>query len=267
MTGSCEGKVAIVTGTAQGIGRAIAEVLLREGATVAGCDLNPPRGEDLGDRYTHTIVDVTDFAGLDGFVRQVADEHGGLDILVNNAGAHPPHTPVDDVSVAGFEALLAQNLTSVFAACRAALPALRRRAGAIVNLSSGVALYGQNGAAAYCATKGAISAMSRSLAIDEAAHGVRVNCVCPGAIDTAMAGPPSPQATALAGSLAWLNRRGTATEVAEVVTFLASDRASFVTGQDVMIAGGADLGYGLKANTFYDATAAVAAAAAPAATR
>jgi NAD(P)-dependent dehydrogenase (short-subunit alcohol dehydrogenase family) len=266
MTGSCEGKVAIVTGTAQGIGRAIAEVLLREGATVAGCDLNPPRGEDLGDRYTHTIVDVTDFTGLDGFVRQVADEHGGLDILVNNAGAHPPHTPVDDVSVAGFEALLAQNLTSVFAACRAALPALRRRAGAIVNLSSGVALYGQNGAAAYCATKGAISAMSRSLAIDEAAHGVRVNCVCPGAIDTAMAGPPSPQATALAGSLAWLNRRGTATEVAEVVTFLASDRASFVTGQDVMIAGGADLGYGLKANTFYDATAAVAAAA-PAATR
>ena len=266
MTGSCEGKVAIVTGTAQGIGRAIAEVLLREGATVAGCDLNPPRGEDPGDRYTHTIVDVTDFAGLDGFVRQVADEHGGLDILVNNAGAHPPHTPVDDVSVADFEALLAQNLTSVFAACRAALPALRRRAGAIVNLSSGVALYGQNGAAAYCATKGAISAMSRSLAIDEAAHGVRVNCVCPGAIDTAMAGPPSASATALAGSLAWLNRRGTATEVAEVVTFLASDRASFVTGQDVMIAGGADLGYGLKASTFYDATAAVAAAA-PAATR
>jgi len=170
MAGSCEGKVAIVTGTAQGIGRAIAGVLLREGATVAGCDLNPMRGEGPGDRYTHAIVDVTDFAGLAGFVGQVADRHGGLDILINNAGAHPPHTPVDDVSVADFEALLAQNLTSVFAACRAALPALRRRAGAIVNLSSGVALFGQNGAAAYCATKGAISAMSRSLAIDEAAH-------------------------------------------------------------------------------------------------
>jgi NAD(P)-dependent dehydrogenase (short-subunit alcohol dehydrogenase family) len=262
MAGSCEGKVAIVTGAAQGIGLAIAEVLLREGATVAGCDRNPAPGDGPGGRYTHAIVDVTDFAGLAGFVGQVADRHGGLDILVNNAGAHPPHTPVDDVSVADFEALLAQNLTSVFAACRAALPALRRRAGAIVNLSSGVAVFGQNGAAAYCATKGAISAMSKSLAIDEAAHGVRVNCVCPGAIDTAMAGPPSPQSTAMAGSLAWLNRRGTAMEVAEVVAFLASERASFVTGQDIMIAGGADLGYGLKATTFYDAVASASATAA-----
>jgi NAD(P)-dependent dehydrogenase (short-subunit alcohol dehydrogenase family) len=260
MTGICEGKVAIVTGTAQGIGLAIAQALIREGATVAGCDVNPVRGEDLGDRYTHAIVDVTDFAGLADFVGNVADRHGELDILVNNAGAHPPKAAVDDVSVEDFEALLAQNLTSMFAACRAALPALRRRAGAIVNLSSSVALFGQDGAAAYCATKGAISAMSKSLAIDEAAHGVRVNCVCPGAIDTAMAGPPSPQSTALAGSLAWLNRRGTAMEVAEVVTFLASERASFVTGQDIMIAGGADLGYGLKASTFYDAVAAVAAA-------
>ena len=260
MTGICEGKVAIVTGAAQGIGRAIAEVLLREGATVAGCDRNPMPETGPGARYSHAIVDVTDFAGLARFISETADRHGGLDILINNAGAHPPHTPIDDVSVGDFEALLAQNLTSVFAACRAALPALRRRAGAIVNLSSGVALFGQNGAAAYCATKGAISAMSKSLAIDEAAHGVRVNCVCPGAIDTAMAGPPSPQSTALAGSLAWLNRRGTATEVAEVAVFLASERASFVTGQDIMIAGGADLGYGLKADTFYAAAAAVAAA-------
>ena len=211
MTGICEGKVAIVTGTAQGIGRAIAEVLLREGATVAGCDRNPVPGAGPGARYSHTIVDVTDFVGLAGFVTQSADRHGGLDILVNNAGAHPPKTLIDDVSVEDFEALLAQNLTSMFAACRAALPALRRRAGAIVNLSSTVALFGQDGATAYCATKGAISAMSKSLAIDEAAYGVRVNCVCPGAIDTAMAGPPSPQSAALAGSLAWLNRRGTAT--------------------------------------------------------
>lgn len=260
MTGVLDGKVAIVTGTAQGIGQAIAEVLLREGAVVAGCDRNPVTGERLGGSYSHALVDVTDFAALSDFIGGTARSNGRLDVLVNNAGGHPPKTPIDEVSVQDFEALVAQNLTSVFAACRAALPALRASAGSIVNLSSSVALFGQDGAAAYCATKGGISAMSKSLAIDEAAHGVRVNCVCPAAIDTAMAGPPSAESRALAGSLAWLNRRGTAAEVAEVVCFLASERASFVTGQDIMIAGGADLGYGLKANTFYEAAAAVAAA-------
>jgi NAD(P)-dependent dehydrogenase (short-subunit alcohol dehydrogenase family) len=257
MAGSCEGKVSIVTGTAQGIGRAIAQTLLREGAVVAGCDLNPAPPGDLGPGYSHAQVDVTDFAVLHRFIEETAARHQGLDILVNNAGGHPPKTPIDEVSVEDFEALLAQNLTSMFAACRAALPALRASHGSIVNLSSVVALFGQEGAAAYCATKGAISGMSKSLAIDEAAHGVRVNCVCPAAIDTPMGGPPSPQGEALGASLAWLNRRGSAAEVAEVVTFLASGRASFVTGQDIVIGGGADLGYGLKANTYYDAVAAV----------
>jgi NAD(P)-dependent dehydrogenase (short-subunit alcohol dehydrogenase family) len=257
MTGSCEGKVSIVTGTSQGIGRAIAQTLLREGAVVAGCDLNPAAAADLGPPYSHAVLDVTDFAALARFVEQTAERHQGLDILVNNAGGHPPKTPIDDVSVEDFEALLAQNLTSMFVACRAALPALRRSHGSIVNLSSVVALFGQEGAAAYCATKGAISGMSKSLAIDEAAYGVRVNCVCPAAIATPMGGSPSAAAQALGASLAWLDRRGSAAEVGEVVTFLASERSSFVTGQDIVIGGGADLGYGLKANTYYNAVAAV----------
>jgi NAD(P)-dependent dehydrogenase (short-subunit alcohol dehydrogenase family) len=248
--------VSIVTGAARGIGLATVEVLLREAAIVLGVDRDPSTATGLGDSYVHEIADVTDFPAMDRVVRGAAERFGRIDILVNNAGVHPPKTPIDDVPVEEFEALLAQNLTSMFVTCRAAMPSLRSSQGSIVNVGSMVSLLGQEGAAAYCATKGAISAMSKSLAIDEAAYGVRVNCVCPAAIQTAMSGPPNEQARAVAASFAWLDRRGSAAEVAEVVAFLASERASFITGQDIVISGGADLGYGLKANNYYEAVAA-----------
>lgn len=256
MIGRNEGKVALVTGSAQGIGAGITEVLLREGATVIGIDRDPAKGPFRGSSYHHELIDVTDYPKLESFLQAVETRFGHLDILVNNAGTSPPHGPVDEVSVEDFERLIRINLTSVFVACKAALPSLRKSRGCIVNISSLVALQGQDGAAAYCATKGGISSMSKSIAIDEGRNGVRVNCIVPGQILTPLWGSPSAEAIDLAASTSWLNRVGHPAEVGELASFLASEMAGFITGLDVPISGGAELGYGLKAQTYVDAIAA-----------
>jgi len=253
MPGELEGRVAIVTGASRGIGRACVEALLADGATVVGADLEAaPPLSGRKKRLHHRIVDVADAAALEGFIRAVADEFGRLDILVNNAGTHPPTQPIDTISVEDFDRLVAINLRSVFVACRAALPALRRSGGAIVNMASAVGLFGQEGAASYCATKAGITGLTKALAIDEAPNGVRVNAVCPGAILTPLAKLQHPQKRRdKIGSWAWLNRWGTPEEVAELVLFLASDRSSFITGQDMVIGGGTELGYGFKGPHYY----------------
>ena len=250
----CEDRVAIVTGASRGIGRACAEVLLREGAWVVGCSREVPATPPDGPRYLHRTVDVADPDQVEAFVGEVIERFGTLDVLVNNAGTHPRTQVIDGVTTADFEALLALNLTSMFVACRAALPALRRSRGSIVNMGSAVGLFGQEGAVAYCATKGAISGMTKALAIDEAAYGVRVNCICPGAILTPLAEavhPPDQQA--LVASWSWMDRWGKAEDIGELVAFLASSRAGFITGQDLLVGGGTELGYGLKAGEYFRA--------------
>jgi NAD(P)-dependent dehydrogenase (short-subunit alcohol dehydrogenase family) len=119
-------------------------------------------------------------------------------------------------------------------------------------MASAVGLYGQEGAVTYCATKAGISGLTKALAIDEAAHGVRVNAVCPGAILTPLAKATHPEERReKIAAWSWMNRWGTAEEVAELVLFLASDRSSFITGQDMVIGGGAELGYGFKGPQYY----------------
>jgi len=247
-----EGKVAIVTGSSRGIGLACAERLLAEGAIVAGCSTDRDVKYPASDRYGHQTVDVANPSDLEDFVGSVAARHGRIDVLVNNAGSHPPTQAIDDFSVDDFDALYRLNLRSVFVASRAALPSLRKNGGAIVNMASAVGLYGQEGAVTYCATKAGIIGLTKALAIDEAPNDVRVNAVCPGAILTPLAKEVHPQERRdRIATWSWMGRWGTAEEVAELVLFLAGRRSAYITGQEMVIGGGTELGYGFKGAHYY----------------
>ena len=255
-----QGRVVVVTGGTSGIGRCCVETFAAAGAQVAFCSHRDTQGEAIADEVSargpgaarFTRCDVTEETALAGFIRDVAERHGRLDCLVNNAGWHPPHKSIDEFTTTEFRALLELNLMSVFVASRAALPWLRQTHGCILNIASLVATLGQHHATIYVASKGAVLAFTRALAIDEAAHGVRVNAVSPGNIYTplwqeAIDASADPDATRAAGEAAQpLGRMGTPLEVARLCLFLAAD-GTFITGADHIVSGGAELGYGPKA--------------------
>ena len=248
-------KVVIVTGGSQGIGEGIARAFVREGAQVVIASNDPARGDalaaTLGPRCRFLAVDVRREADLSTLIDTTVQQHGGLDCLVNNAGTHLAHRPIDAITPDEFRALLDLNLVSTFMACRLALPHLRRRAGTIINMASLVGTLGQAEAVDYVASKGAIVAFSKALAIDEARHGVRVNSVSPGNIDTplwqsfadASADPDQTRRDGAASQ--WLGRLGTIEEVGRLCVYLAAE-ATFTTGVDHVISGGAEVGYGRK---------------------
>src|ERR1700733_3885037 len=240
---------AVLTGAAGGIGGAIARELLAQGATVHGIDRNPeglrslarefpgrfiPYDADLADRgATDRMLDLLDTALA-----------GRCDILVNNAGIArvQPFVTTQDALL---DRLLAVNFTAVFRVTRALVPALRASGRAsVVNIASELALVGQPGYTAYTATKGAILAFSRALAIELAPEGIRVNAVCPGPIDTSMLAGEFALAddpvAARAGEIATvpLGRLGVPRDIAGVVAFLAGDAAGFVTGAAWPVDGG-----------------------------
>jgi NAD(P)-dependent dehydrogenase (short-subunit alcohol dehydrogenase family) len=190
-----------------------------------------------------------------GEVRSLVDEtvrlHGRLDCLVNNAGTHPGHRPIDGFSEEDFRELLELNVVSMFAACRRALPHLRKTKGNIINVSSLVARMGQLHAATYVATKGAVTALTKALAVDEAAHDVRVNSVSPGNVWTplwarAVEASEDPRKCRADGEAAQLlGRMGTIEEAGRLCLFIAAE-ATFTTGVDHVLSGGAELAYGRK---------------------
>jgi NAD(P)-dependent dehydrogenase (short-subunit alcohol dehydrogenase family) len=252
-------RVVIVTGGTRGIGRGTVEAFAKAGAHVVFCANQEDGGTSLAASVTTAgpgraefeICDVSDAEAFAAFVRGTAMRLGRLDCLVNNAGWHPPHRPIDDFTVAEFEALLRLNVISVFAGCQAALPFLRKTRGSIINIASLVATIGQHYATTYVATKGAVLSFTKALAIDEAVHGVRVNSISPGNVYTplwqeAIDGSSDPARTRADGEAAQpMGRMGTPAEVARLCLFLA-DGASFTTGADHIISGGAELGYGRK---------------------
>lgn len=237
----CEGLTAVVTGAGSGIGLATAELLLEEGATVAALDLTPPTPRD---RLHPWVADVTDQASLDQAAAAVASELGGTDILICNAGIGSVGT-VEENDDEEWHRVLDVNVVGIARTVRAFLSQLRASEhGAIVNTSSVVATTGLPARVCYGASKGAVLAMTLALASDLVADGIRVNCVCPGTVDTVWVERLLQQADDPAAARRDLiarqpiGRLGTAEEIADAIVYLASPLAGYVTGTALAIDGG-----------------------------
>jgi meso-butanediol dehydrogenase/(S,S)-butanediol dehydrogenase/diacetyl reductase len=233
-----ENKVAIVTGGSSGIGAATVERLVREGAKVFVGDLNPPK--ETGEFVSYRRTDVTSMADAAAMVEAAVTQFGRLDVLVNNAGIGClDETP--DLSELVWDRVFALNVSAVFYVCRAAIPMLRRQGGAIVNVASISGLAGDYGFTAYNASKGAVINYTRSLALDCAHDDIRVNALCPGTIAGTAMGVGSHGSAA--DRQAWLDpiplgRMGSSEEMANIIAFLASEEASYMTGSIIVADGG-----------------------------
>jgi NAD(P)-dependent dehydrogenase (short-subunit alcohol dehydrogenase family) len=233
--------VALVTGAASGIGRATAIRLSEEGATVVAVDRTPAIDAD-GPSIDHT-VDITDESAVAALVADIVSTHGRLDSVVNAAGV-AGGGPVHLLDLAEWQRVIDINLTGTFLVAKHVLgPMIDQGKGSIVNLASIEGLEGTEGGSAYNASKGGVVILTKNLAIDYGAKGIRANCICPGFIDT-------PMMDSVLGDPAMkvyrdkivhehkLNRFGQAAEIAAAATFLASDDASFVTGHALVVDGG-----------------------------
>jgi NAD(P)-dependent dehydrogenase (short-subunit alcohol dehydrogenase family) len=252
-----EKKVVLVTGASKGIGLGCVLVCLRHGARIGLLARDPKAAsakiEVAGFCFEKNVLpltaDVREPQELEQAIAATVAHFGRLDGIINNAGWHPPATSIDDTSLDDFEALLRLNLTSTFLGCKYAVPHLRQTKGAIVNMSSEVALIGQADAPAYVTSKAGQIGLTRALALDLARDGVRVNAVCPAGVMTPLmkewASTLDDPKAALAEVDSWhpLGRMATIEEIGEVCAFLLSSEAAFITGQEICPDGGAALGY------------------------
>jgi NAD(P)-dependent dehydrogenase (short-subunit alcohol dehydrogenase family) len=249
-----EGKVAVVTGGNAGIGEAIAKRFADEGASIV---ITGRRQQEV-DRVASVIRlnkskvlgvagSVTDEAHVQDVVRRTLDSFGRIDVLVNNAGIGEFGKRLHETDDATWGKVLDINITGVFRMTRAVIPHMQKQGrGAIVNISSIASLVGLSGLAAYTASKGALDALTRALAIEYAKEGIRCNVVNPGLIDTPMAAPLMANPDMLQPILTQyaIRRPGTADEVASMVLYLASDEAAWVTGAAFPIDGGMTINKG-----------------------
>lgn len=259
-----KGKVSIITGGTMGIGKACVKAFVWAGSHVVtagrSVDLGTALSKELTEKGPGTCnyieCDVSKEADLQNLVDYTVEKFGRIDILVNCAGYFPKQLPIDEVTVEDFNKILATNLVSYYALSRFALPYLRTSKGNIVNIGSVIGTTGDEGAATYCATKGGIEAMTKSLAVDEARNGVRVNEIKPGHIcnemfaKTTLRQDDPDKFLEYSETLQWLGRGGSSDEVARAVLFMASEWASFITGTSLMVTGGFEFGEGTKKPLF-----------------
>ncbi|MGG5258327.1 SDR family NAD(P)-dependent oxidoreductase [Phycicoccus avicenniae] len=251
-------KVAVVTGGAAGIGRAVSLRFAVEGAVVVVCDIDAEGGEAVAhearasspsSRFVH--LDVADEASWEAAIEAVEQEHGRVDVLVNNAGL-PYRRPLADSPLSEWQALMAVNAGGTFLGLKHGTAAMARSGGgSVVNVSSAAALVGVAAMTTYSATKGAVRAMSRVAAMELAGQGIRVNSVYPTSVRTAMvvsdardSGVGVEEFLEAAAALSPLDGIAEPEDVAAAVLFLAGDEARFVTGAELVVDGGATAGVG-----------------------
>jgi meso-butanediol dehydrogenase/(S,S)-butanediol dehydrogenase/diacetyl reductase len=246
----------IVTGASGGIGSACAKAFLQAEARVVLTDIDES-GRELAAgfgpqrcRFIH--CDLSDEQGVHNLIQEVASAFGSIDVLVNNAAVLTPTKPLHETSTAEFNALIGVNLRGLFFCCKYAFPYLKDSRGCIVNISSMAGVHGEKHHAIYSATKGAINTLTRSMAVDYGQEGIRCNAVCPSSVITPNSGgiihsqPNAAEIVKLRNAIHPLGYTASADEIAAVVVFLASSKASYMTGAVIPVNGGEDCGYGIK---------------------
>lgn len=259
-------RVAIITGGAKGMGEGAVRVFVDAGAKVMFCDRDVQSGTRLENELKETgpgecafePCDVSKADQIKALIDKTIEHFGRLDCLYNNAGHNLPFRRAGETSLEEAVDLFMTNFFSQFVSCTYALPHLRKTKGNIINMGSCTGALGQGGNAIYSATKGAISAFTKSLAIEEATNGVRVNAVLPGNIYTESRrigiesmGEKGPEVDRWAEAMQPMGRSGTPEEAGQIALFLASDAASYLTGLELMISGGIEIGQGMKYPSLY----------------